>query len=72
MSYVFLPALRIDHVFLAPELGCIESRVAAVLGSDHRSITAVIGLRAQETSLRTSIKSDPGETEPGPRPASDR
>ncbi len=41
-----LPGLRIDHVFIGPQLTCTNSRVLDMPGSDHRPIIADIAMAA--------------------------
>ncbi len=40
----YLPGLRIDHIYLSPELTCVAYRTGVGEGSDHRPVLARIGL----------------------------
>jgi endonuclease/exonuclease/phosphatase (EEP) superfamily protein YafD len=43
----WLPGIRIDHVYLSPELTATAARVGSFVGSDHRPVIAEVGLRAR-------------------------
>lgn len=42
-----LPGIRIDHVYLSPQLACTACAVGVGAGSDHRPVTATIGFRTE-------------------------
>jgi endonuclease/exonuclease/phosphatase family metal-dependent hydrolase len=47
----WLPGVRIDHVFLTPQLTCTRDAVGGFDGSDHLPIFADVGLaRTSNTS----------------------
>ncbi|HOA75883.1 MAG TPA: hypothetical protein PL151_02950 [Phycisphaerae bacterium] len=43
--YRWLPGLRLDRIFLGPELTACESRTGEGWGSDHRPVIARIGFK---------------------------
>jgi endonuclease/exonuclease/phosphatase (EEP) superfamily protein YafD len=43
--FPWLPGIRIDHVYVGPQLGCVKTIVGRGEGSDHRPIIAEIGFR---------------------------
>ena len=54
-----LPPMRLDHVYLSPELTVREVSLGEGIGSDHRPIAAVVALRSggegpQRTSARVT------------------
>lgn len=41
----FLPGLRLDHVYVSPEIAVVDVRIGEVPGSDHRPVIADLALR---------------------------
>ena len=55
----WLPGVRIDHVFLTPQLTCTRDAVGGFDGSDHLPIYADVGLG---TSTRKPLETPPVAT----------